>query len=189
VRETGLAVKNGLGRILQSANRQRVRETGLAVKNGLGRIFRSGQQSLNAYREKHSNNRRKFANMNYNTQLMKFVPKGTATRAVVGGFKSNAFLKGTQGGLERLNPFSGTAFFGPSRPGYVNNKGIARTAASQKQANNAAARKKANNNAASQKQLLNRLGNEEARRLGIPTNQNRLANEIKRKEAERLGLV
>jgi hypothetical protein len=87
--------------------------------------------------------------MNYNTKLTQYVPKGTATRAVVGGFKPNVFANKTKGFFEKkLNPFSGTAFFGPSKPGYVNSSGIARTSNYRdRQIIINAARKKANNNA------------------------------------------
>ena len=141
-----------------------------------------GKERFNTYRQNRqnkSNNRRKFANMNYNTQNMKYVPKGTATRAVVGGFKPNVFAKKTKGFFEKLNPFPGTRFFGPSNPGYVNSSGIAITSnyrdrqiIADKKANNSAQllKKQANYAAAARKQA-----NNTSRRLSDARMQNRVA--------------
>jgi len=100
------------------------------------------KKRFNAYRQNRqriSNNRRKYANMNYNAKLMKYVPKGSATKVNVGGFKTNVFVNKKKGFFERLNPFSGTRLFGPSKPGYVNSNGIARTSNYRNKLNAAAA--------------------------------------------------
>jgi hypothetical protein len=104
---------------------------------------------------------------------------GNVTQRVKNNFTKRVDI--SKSGLERFNPFKGTTFFGPSKPGYVNNNGVARTSAyrnaKMKKNQNEANRIKKNQNRANSKQLLNRLANEEAARLFSPKKQNTLSSQ------------